>query len=142
MYGGGMWEQINSFNIGFISKELVGIDEARVMYIDLSNRFLNYINSDSKLCEYSSVFPFTIEQLNLVIMYDPDLCNRPFINAVSMGPMYIPKRDRINYHQTDPSTGESEIVLIEYYNKALEILKFQQFKNDMDAELQCKNAFE
>lgn len=137
MYGGGLYEKINSLNIGFISHELVDIDSARRMYVDLSNRFLNYVNSDPNLSQYSSVFPFTNAQLNLVIMYKPyvNQINSPFISGVSMGEMYLPKRESIFYHQNDPYTGKSEIVLIESYNKALEILKFQQCQQEMDAEL-------
>ena len=143
MYGGELYGQINSFSIGFVSPNLVDIDRARIEYIDLSTRFLQFVNSDSRVSECSSKFPFTKDELDLVIFYTPksnQICG-PFIIAVSMGEIDGTKRESIHYHQKDPVTGESKIILVENYDKALDILKFQQCQREMDAEMQTQPSF-
>ena len=143
MYGGGLYERINSLNIGFISTEYVDIDESRMIYIDLLERFLDSVNSDMTIRKYLATYPFTKDEVNLVLQFEPPLNKQgaPFVSSVSMGPMYLPQRNSIFYHQMDPLTGESEIVLEENYDKALDILKFQQCQREMDAEMQTPPSF-
>lgn len=142
-YGGGFLDQINTLTIGFLSRENVNIDQARWMFVNYANMFIDRINCSNELRPYLAVYPFTIEQLKFSIIYRPALNPElsPFIFAVGTDPKDDSVcKDDIFYMQESPRTGEGGVILRESYYKALNTLRFQLHQRDMEAELQAQEC--
>lgn len=134
--------QTNSISLAFFSHDPVTIDQARELYINILNRFIDSINSDPRIRQFLAVYPFTKDQIDLMILFDPpiDNCDIPYISGMGMGPIDGTERNFIYIGQTDPSTGDVSAALVEPYNKALNKLRFQQHQQEMDAELQAQGC--
>lgn len=142
VYGGGSLDQINSFSLAFSSSQRYDLDQARSHFLQTAFRFLESVNNDPDVYPYLAIYPFTIDQLDLTIIYNPIANESPaqYISGViKRSASEYETSDFILYVLQDPTTGISQTIL-ENYDKALNTLRFQQHQREMDAEIQSQEC--
>ena len=127
--GGGMMASIDYFSMTFIGKQQVNSDDARLIFISLSEEFIKQINHSNSLIPYLSSYPFTPKNLDLAISFEA-IENPPFEDYVTNVGMFnsISKTSSVTvlYGRYRPETGRIEAVLDESYERAIGIVEHQR----------------
>ena len=72
-YGGSMMEKIEEIDVNFKKNDLMTIQQARMLYIDVMEEGLAIVNSDLKIRPFLNSFPFTHNDLVIHLSFDnPD----------------------------------------------------------------------
>ena len=130
--GGGFLDKINIISFTFSSKEAPTVEEARMLFYEIATRFLSRINQNEAIRPYLVKYPFTIENLKLVILF---FGNKPgSISGVSFTPPYeFIKRPSFVYYSTDNlKTQHMEVIFQETYEEGLE--RFEQQKKEQQSK--------
>ena len=124
--GGGFLNRINKLSLTFSSEEAPTVDEARMIFFDLSTRFLSRVNQNEEIRPYLVDYPFTIENLELMILFFGETPGR--VKGVSFSPPYkhIWRPSYVLYSTDNLSTKEREISFRESYEEGLERFQKQQ----------------
>lgn len=118
-YGGGFYDGIDNFSLTFWSPAKPTVSEARTLFFDISNRFLERVNQHEALRGYLVNYPFTIDNLDLMIVFPKDINGS--IHGVGMGESFQHiKRNFILYDGYNPSKQRFEVIFKETYQEGLE----------------------
>jgi hypothetical protein len=124
-YGGGFYERVNHFSLTFMSPQYPSVEDARILFFDVANRFLERVNQNEELRPYMANYPFTIiDNLALMIVF-PE--SRHAVNAVLMGDIYEHrKREFVVF--TGYKSGKQDLGLIhdELYEEAVQLYEQQK----------------
>lgn len=85
MNGGALYKDIKSIDMGFQSNRYVDVEQARLIYISLSQRFIAKMNSDLEIRPYLHNFPSTYKNVFLSICFmnsKNDFIGEPYIARV------------------------------------------------------------
>ena len=101
-YGGAMMNDIQGITLRFVSFDALNIDQARILYVDIMEEFLNSINCHEKIRPHLHNFPFEESNIKLSISFkEPDTTIRGDRHVALMGIA----RDHILYFSAyDPIT--------------------------------------
>ena len=114
--------KIRLITVGFTRNgKPLTIEEGRKIIVDCTETFLTDINNNDKLRPFLSVYPFTVEKLNVTIMNEDDKGNfiaEPFLATISQleGKVYYRTQDPENEYKFKSKISES-------YDEAVAILK-------------------
>lgn len=120
--GGGCYDGVESISLAFTSPEAPTVEEARNLFYDISYRILNRVNQNEALRPYLVNYPFTIDNLDLYILFSQDVPGR--VSSVTMGASHHMKRPNfVYYFSYNPITGDPETLYKEPYEAGLEIVQ-------------------
>lgn len=122
--GGGFLDRINSFSLTFSGNQKLDIKASRRLFIDISQRFITRINQNQEIRGYLSEYPFTIKNLELIILL-PDYPESEFPKYVtSVGTTNSFNVDNesatVLYTAMDLCIDKTVVLLRETYEQALE----------------------
>jgi len=127
--GGGSFKGIKNFNLTFMGKQTPTLNEARMLFYDISTKFLERINANEKLMELALDESFSIANLNISIMF-PNVEN--YITDVGIEFAFL--RDPLQYvcfFTYDADAKKSNITYKEPYEELKKIVEEQRgLQND------------
>lgn len=125
--GGGSSKGLESFNLTFLGNEVPSLEEARILFYNLSKGFLDKINTDKKLKEKLNVDQFTIVNLDLGLMF-PDVVGQ--IRFVTNG--YVDRRSPLQlvYFFYHDSVGHEPMFVHEE--------PYEELKRIVEAQFPCQ----
>ena len=68
-YGGALIYDVKELALHFDACECLNLEEARKLYIEMTETYLDYINEDEAIKPYLHNYPFTIQNLDLTIAF-------------------------------------------------------------------------
>lgn len=68
-YGGNLNGGVRKLSVEFVAYRKINIDEAREIEINANDRFLNLINSHSKIRPYLKEYPFTVNSAHVSLAF-------------------------------------------------------------------------
>lgn len=118
-----LFDRVNELGLNFDVKGPLSKDELRYLLIDCIHIYLYFINQDQEIRPYLKNYPFTPENLELIIYIHG--VNKEDISVAST---YIGK---LFYDFYDPETQLKDRTEVETYEEALAIVK-QQYPKFVD----------
>jgi len=123
-FGGGLNEGIQTFNLTLRGEQALNLDDARVLFYDISSSFLSKINSNIKFRQGSFCNPYSIANISLSFMF-------PNVDAYisGMGNGFISDRDPLQYvyfFTYNPELAKSKITYQEPYEQLKNIVEQQR----------------
>ena len=103
-----------------------------MLFYEIATRFLSRINQNEAIRPYLVKYPFTIENLELVILF---FGNKPgSVSGVSFKPPYefIKRPSFVFYSTRNPITKRRECLFEETYEEGLE--RFEQQKKEQQSK--------
>lgn len=128
--GGAMLDDIKTFTMFFDSQKNVDLAEARILFVNIVERFLNKINNDQEIRHFLHKFPITEKNIYLEIQFSPDNFNFHdryviYVSIPNFNP-YAPT-NRIHYKTANRDKNSTEFTYYnETYEEALKIVKEHQ----------------
>lgn len=120
-YGGGFYDGIDNITLIFASPEAPTIEEARNQFYNISYRMLNRINYNEALRPYLVNYPFTIDNLDLYILYSQGVPGR--VSSVTMGASPMKRPNVVYYFGYNTTTGDPETLYKEPYEVGFKIVQ-------------------
>lgn len=122
--GGGFQGGINSLTLSFSGNHQFTLEESRVFFISLTQKFIDSVNSNNELRPYLTQYPFTEKNLDFTILLPCYSINEfsSYISSISMMDIYnFDNRPTvILYTIIDNDCVSSRIIHKETYKQALE----------------------
>jgi len=123
--GGEMLDEVNALCLTFEGYQEIGLEEARELIVYCVSTFLNIINSNQQLQPYLGNYPFTSQNVEIMIfLYKPD--------RQEVGPDNISlvrsMKGLVEYHYGYPLYKISEPFLRESYQEACDKLALEKKK--------------
>mgnify|MGYP007027865603 CR=1 FL=1 len=122
-HGGAMMNDIQEVCMHYISYDRLSVEEARKLYINLANGLLEKYNADEKIRPYLHNFPFSYNNLDIMIAFEDKLSRRRLDDG-SVALIFVAK-DNLFYDGYDSTTDKLYTLYKEPYAKAVEIVKQQ-----------------
>lgn len=120
--GGEMMDNIKKVHLSFDLQKKVEVDEARVMLVEMTQKFMQQVNSDEKIRPYLENYPFTHLNTEFSISFK-DSRHIYLQEGIALAMMV---KDKIYYSISDSETGPFKHVYEETYAEALEKVKAQK----------------
>lgn len=120
--GGAMMDNIKKIHLGFDLKKKVEIDEARLRLVEMTEEFLEEINSDEKLRPYLDNYPFNHKNAELSIGFKD---SKGFFFEEGVATVMI-VGNKVFYSISKDRTSPLVTVLSETYSEAFEKVKQQK----------------
>lgn len=120
-YGGAMMNDIQEISCSFLSLDSLSVDEARILYVEMMEEYLQRINCHEKIRPHLHDFPFNIDNIKFDISFinSDGLTKRDGHVAF----MYIGKNRDLLYRGCDPETDEFYSLHREPYEEARRLVK-------------------
>ena len=118
--GGQMMDDIQMMMMGFNFYKVVDIETARQLLVDSVQEYLSAINSNEKIRPHLHNYPFTAQNVEIVIyFYNPDGSNVP------PGKLSIAEANqgKVVYYIDDPEKHTIKSLHEETYEKALKLVE-------------------
>ncbi len=116
-YGGAMMDDIQGITLRFLSFDSLSVDEARVLYVEMMEEFLERINSHEKIRPFLHNFPFDVDNIKLVIGFENS--ERKITRDGHMAMIFIGRNHSLFYEAYNPITEEFYTLHRETYEEAL-----------------------
>lgn len=117
-YGGRMMDDIKEVALSLAAHHPMTIEEARCLFVEIVEEYLNLVNSDLKLRPYLHNYPFTVANLD----FDFGLLRE--LKTIQPGQIgfvyYLPAKDCLCYRGYDPQKEEYYSIFEETYAEAVE----------------------
>jgi hypothetical protein len=120
-YGGAMMNDIQEVFFSFLSLDALNVDEARILYVEMMEEFLQRINCHEKIRPHLHNFPFGIDNIKLDIGFEDS--ERKITQDGHVALMYIGKNHDLLYRGCDPETEEFYTLHEESYEEAFRLVK-------------------
>lgn len=120
--GGSMPTDIRSISVNFQVKEKATIEESRILFVSIYEKFRNIINRHEDIRPFLREYPFPCQRIELGLSYySPDKQKNlqksfEYVSCI---------KGNIRYAKRDPLTGRYETVYQEPYEEALRIVNGQ-----------------
>lgn len=118
--GGAFMDDIKKINSSYKSYEPMTIELARQLYVEVIEGYLNRYNEDEKIRPYLHNYPFTIDNLNVMISFWDKAKKRRDKGLVAL--IYIGKNQEIVYSTYDYEKKDFVKLHRETYSTAREIV--------------------
>ncbi|MFZ4098801.1 MAG: hypothetical protein ACOYKZ_00535 [Chlamydiia bacterium] len=99
-FGGQMGHEVQSFALNFSTQSVVDIQKARALYIQVMERFVQWVNQDRKIRPYLSEFPISSRNVELMLSFK-DSQGRLHRDGNICLMFNLPERDRIIYNRME-----------------------------------------
>jgi hypothetical protein len=120
-YGGAMMNDIQSVTLRFLSLDALNVDEARILYVEMMEEFLQRINCHEKIRPHLHNFPFEERNIKLSISFkEPDISIRRDGHVALMG---IARDHLLYFAAYDPITEEFYTLHEEPYEEAFRLVR-------------------
>ncbi|MCC5832736.1 MAG: hypothetical protein JJU12_06820, partial [Chlamydiales bacterium] len=116
-----MMNDIQEISCSFLSYDSLGVDEARILYVEMMEEYLERINSHKEIRTYLHNYPFNNENIKLDISFINSNGLTKMDGHVAL--MYIGKNNDLLYRGCDPETEEFYPLHREPYEEALRLVK-------------------
>jgi hypothetical protein len=120
--GGMMMHNIKVICATYISFAACSVDEARRLYVEIAEEYLNRINEHEEMRQYLNNYPFTISNLELNIGFDDITYHRRGDGYV--GCMYVVHSNL--YYKAYKEDGKLYTLYKEPYSEAVRIVAAEQ----------------
>jgi hypothetical protein len=94
-YGGAMMGDIQEIELRFLSLNILSVETARLLYVEMMEEFLARINQNDKIRPYLHDCPFGVKNIKLVIGFDDD--NGHILGDGHVAHMFIGRNDTLYY---------------------------------------------
>ena len=120
--GGQMMDNIKVVHLSFDLKKKVEIEEARIMLIEMTQKFIKQVNSDEIIRPHLNNYPFSHLNAEFTLNFKDNhhIYLNEGIACVMMG------KDKIYYAISDSIEGPLKVIYEENYIEALEKVKAQK----------------
>ena len=119
--GGSMPYDVLTINVGFESKKLLTINEARIIFVNIYERFRNIINENENIRPFLREYPFPAERIQVSIKFYPALKSKANILGTEL--VYVSCiKGEIGYYRDDESGCRLAELKVEPYEEALRIV--------------------
>jgi hypothetical protein len=125
--GGGMPHDVEEISVDFIAYKKAAVEDARILEVNSTEKFLKIINSHEKIRPFLREFPFKAERAIVTIAF------RKSDNSVYTDGSVVhvfQARNNIFYYSEDKTTGNRILLLKEPYETALKIVQELPKKED------------
>lgn len=125
-YGGAMSEDIKTFTFFFESQKNVNLEEARILFVNILERFLHKINKDEEIRNFLHEYPISEKNIYLEIQFSPINFNFHdryviYVSIPNFNP-YSPT-SRVHYRTANRDRDSTEFSYYnETYGEALKIV--------------------
>lgn len=119
-YGGEMMDDIQKVTLRFLSNDSLNVEQARILYVELMEEFLQRLNSCKKIRLYLHEFPFRIDNVRLTIAFENNERNITQDGHTAL--MYIGKNCELLFRGYNPETEEFYSLNRERYEVARKIV--------------------
>ena len=120
-YGGAMANDIQSVSLDFVSFDALSMDEARALYVNIAEEFLQRINCHEEIRPHLHDFPFEIDNIELTIGFEN--AERKIIEDGHVALMFIGRNQDLFYRGYNPETEEFYSLHREPYREAVRLVK-------------------
>jgi len=120
--GTSMPDTIHKFNLTFVTYQNLNVNQARILFINSTQKLLDRVNVNRQIRPYLNNYPFNAKNLDFTIMFEDirgNFVNPPHIAFVSL------TDGKIRYNINDPITDEFNKIHSETYEEALRIVREQ-----------------
>jgi hypothetical protein len=114
--GGQMMDNIKVVHLSFDLQKKVGVDEARLMLIEMTQKFMRQVNADEKIRPYLENYP--INHLNAEFTLNFKDKRHIYLEEGVACAMMV--KNKIYYFKSDSETGPLKDLYEETYAEALE----------------------
>jgi hypothetical protein len=121
--GGRLMDDVELVDLSYHVRRHATIDEARQLYVEAVEKYLNLINSDEKIRPFLRNYPFTINNLEFDIGF-VDQNGRYQKDVAFM--LYSKRKGKIIYCEDDPKEGLFNTIYEEPYEEAVRIVREQR----------------
>jgi hypothetical protein len=122
-------QDIEKVELSFSAYRPATVEEARLLNVFLTEKFLKYINEDEQIRPYLREYPFPAERVCIEITFRSKFNHRPFAND-SVDHVYhasnlalFPNTDQLIYYADNAFTGSYITLLKEPYEEAERIVR-------------------
>jgi len=122
-YGGGTDKGMSTFNLTLTGKQKLNINEARVLFFEVTSSFVSRINTNERLRALTLDNTFSVANVELHIML-PDMQN--YVTGITNG--RVADRNQVQYvyfFTYNPAFKESDITYQEPYEQLKSIVEQQ-----------------
>lgn len=117
--GGAFMYDIKKIGLSYISLSKLTVDEARKLFVEVEEGYLKRYNENEEIRPYLHNFPFTIENLELMIIFDE---KRNDLSNGYIAGMYIANK-KLYFKGYDYHTNELYTIHSEPYSTSIEIVQ-------------------
>ena len=120
-YGGAMANDIQSVTLRFLSKNILNVREARILYVEMMENFLCRVNSHGKIRPYLHDFPFGIDNIKLTIGFVDSEGHTRRDGGLTL--MFIGKNHELFYCGYDSNAEDFYDLHQELYEEAFKLVE-------------------
>lgn len=122
--GGRMMYDIEEVGIHFVSYETMSVEEGRKLYVEIVEDLLKLYNENEKIRPFLHNYPFTIENLNIMVMFEDS--NHHLQTTGLSGISYVKQKVGYKIYRDHKIQWIHE----EPYSTALEIVQNETLKDN------------
>lgn len=119
-YGGRMMFDVEEVFMSYQVTQCVSMEEARRLFVEISEKYLVRINGDEKLRPFLHNYPFTINNLDLNLGFKD--AKRQFQKGLAFV-MYSKRTGHIVYNSYNSETDMLDTIYEEPYEEAVRLVK-------------------
>jgi len=119
--GGAMMNDVERVTLWLTSFEAVNVEQARILYVELMEKYLQYINNCEKLRPYLHNFPFDIHNIELNLQFKDSQCHMRTGQDVTF--VFMVRRNQLFYKTYNPKMDEFQLLHKETYEEAKRIVE-------------------
>ncbi len=119
-FGGSMRHDIEKISLNFISFDHLDVEGARKQYVEVVEGLLRRVNADEKIRPYLHNYPFTAENVKIMIGFEDK--KRQIRADGCVAHMFVTRRNIISYLAYDQEKQDYYDLHEETYEEALKIV--------------------
>lgn len=120
--GGAMMYDIEKINAHYYSYEPTTLEQARKLYVDIIEGYLQAYNSNEKIRPYLHNYPFNVDNLDITISFKDELNQRRGNGYIAL---MFRVRGKIFYETYDHDNKNFVTLLSESYEEARQLLGYE-----------------
>jgi hypothetical protein len=120
-YGGAMMNDIQEISLSFLSFDALNVDEARMLYVEIMEEYLQRINCHERIRPHLHNFPFEENNIKLSIGFEDS--KRKITRDGHVALISIARDHLLYFAAYDPITEEFYTIHQEPYEVALKFVK-------------------
>lgn len=118
--GGAMMNDIQTVNAHYVSLELLTIEQARRLYVDVIEGYLCRYNQNVQIRPYLHDYPFTVENLDVTIRFENG--KRAVTDEELVALIYVGKNNQVIFRAYDLISDKYTPLYTEPYETARDIV--------------------
>ena len=120
--GGRMMYDIEEITLRFLSYRTLNVNEARTLYVEMMEEFLQRVNCHEKIRPHLHNFPFEVDNIELTIGFNDA---KGILGGGHVAHMFIGNNSTLHFAAYDPKIEDFYSLHEESYEEAVEIVKNQ-----------------